>query len=458
MWFFLDQSGNASISTDDIDNGSSDNCGLTLRLSQTSFDCSNLGNNLVTLTGFDPSENMSFDQVTVTVVDNIAPTVSCMNIVLPLDENGMATITAADLNDGSFDNCAIASMQISQTSFDCEDVGGSHTITFTATDASGNSSSCTATVEVIDDIAPQTVTQNVSIQLDENGMASISINDINNGTSDACGLASLSLDRTSFDCADFGDNLVTLTAVDVNGNSSSATAIVTVEDLIAPVAICEDITLYLNHDGRARLYPITIGNNSTDNCNKRRMQLSKVNFGCADVGSQIVDFTVTDIGGNRASCSVLVTVIDDIAPNAISMDATVQLDQHGQASITPADIDNGSFDACGVDQMIVVPSTFTEDDLGENEVSLIVWDVYNNIAFSSSIVHVLPYELVKTDTEEQVSASDDQQETTNTIWRAYPNPTRDYVRIQNAGNQMIYSIAIHDIEGKLVWKKDYRRF
>jgi hypothetical protein len=43
-----------------------------------------------------------------------------------------------------------------------------------------------------------------------------------------------------------------------------------------------------------------------------------------------------------------VTVEDTVPPVAICQDITVQLDATGNTSITPADVDNGSNDACGI--------------------------------------------------------------------------------------------------------------
>jgi hypothetical protein len=59
----------------------------------------------------------------------------------------------AGLNNGSNDNCGIASIIASKTQFTCADLGD-NTVTLTVTDLSGNSASTTATVTVQDNIAP----------------------------------------------------------------------------------------------------------------------------------------------------------------------------------------------------------------------------------------------------------------------------------------------------------------
>jgi hypothetical protein len=72
--------GSASISTGDINNGSTDNCSpLSFSLSKTSFDCSNIGANVVTLSVTDVSGNTSTCQATVTVIGEI-PTCSIASV------------------------------------------------------------------------------------------------------------------------------------------------------------------------------------------------------------------------------------------------------------------------------------------------------------------------------------------------------------------------------------------
>ncbi|MDT0652034.1 hypothetical protein, partial [Autumnicola edwardsiae] len=78
------------------------------------------------------------------------------------------------------------------------------------TDVNGNSASKTARVTVEDDITPTVRTQDITVQLDTNGNATISAEDIDNGSSDNCQIQSRSLNITNFDCSNVGDNSVEL--------------------------------------------------------------------------------------------------------------------------------------------------------------------------------------------------------------------------------------------------------
>ncbi|MEZ0006943.1 hypothetical protein ABH942_002321 [Flavobacterium sp. 28YEA47A] len=83
-----------------------------------------------------------------TAADTTPPTVITNNITVPLTA-GAATITAAQVNNGSTDNCGIASMSVSPSTFNCSNVGA-NTVTLTVTDNSGNTATGTATVTITD--------------------------------------------------------------------------------------------------------------------------------------------------------------------------------------------------------------------------------------------------------------------------------------------------------------------
>src|SRR5207245_7833120 len=109
-----------------------------------------------------------------------------------------------------------------------------------------NSRTSTATVTVVDTVPPMAVCQDLTVELNANGQATITPAQINNGSTDACGIASLSLDKTSFVVSNLGTNTVTLTVTDNNGNSSTCPATVTVVDSLPPVAVCQDATVQVN--------------------------------------------------------------------------------------------------------------------------------------------------------------------------------------------------------------------
>ncbi len=114
-----------------------------------------VGDTLVTLSVTDSDGNTATCDFTVTVIDNEAPVAVCQDLTLDLDPvTGTVTITGADVDNGSTDNCGIASMTLDISTFDCS-MTGANTVVMTVTDNSGNSSTCTSTVTVQDVTAPE---------------------------------------------------------------------------------------------------------------------------------------------------------------------------------------------------------------------------------------------------------------------------------------------------------------
>lgn len=178
----------------------------------------------------------------------------------------------------------------------------------------GNVVTATQKVIVDDDTPPNAVCQDITIQLDDSGNASITAAQINNGSNDVCGISSLSLDKTTFTTADVGTNTVTLTVTDNHSNVSTCTATVTVEDNVAPNAICQDITIYLDATGNISITAAQIDNGSSDASGIQSLSVSPNSFDCDNVGPNSVTLTVTDKNGNVSTCTATVTVSDNIEP------------------------------------------------------------------------------------------------------------------------------------------------
>src|ERR687888_59602 len=157
-------------------------------------------------------------------------------------------------------------------------------------------------------VAPTAVCKDITVQLDASGHATITAVQIDNGSTDASGIASLSLSQTNFDCTTIGTNTVTLTVTDNNGNRSTCTATVTVVDTVAPTAVCKDITVQLDASGHATITAVQIDNGSTDASGIASLSLSQTNFDCTTIGTNTVTLTVTDNNGNSSTCTATVTV------------------------------------------------------------------------------------------------------------------------------------------------------
>ncbi len=210
---------------------------------------------------------------TITVEDKTAPTVQTRNITVELNNAGTATITDNAVNFGSSENCtSLEDLKFSTDikSFSCADIGRPVTVTMTVTDASENFDSKTAIVTVVDKIKPTVGTQNITVQLDPNGSATISDDAVNFGSSDNCTSAAnlkLSTDIKSFSCADIGKPVtVTVTVTDASGNFNSKTATVTVVNHIQPVITSITTNPSSLWPPNRKMKPVTINVVSNDVC------------------------------------------------------------------------------------------------------------------------------------------------------------------------------------------------
>lgn len=110
----------------------------------------------------------------------------------------------------------------------------------TATDASGNSSTCSTTVTV-NDTEPATAVcvSSINAVLDASCNASILPSDVDGGSIDNCLIVSMTLSQSTFStCGNFP---VTLTVTDCGGNISQCATDVVVQDLMSPVITCPTI-------------------------------------------------------------------------------------------------------------------------------------------------------------------------------------------------------------------------
>lgn len=250
------------------------------------------------------------------VVDNEDPVALCKNATLNLAANGTATLTAAMIDNGSHDNCSV-SLSLSLSSFNCTHVG-SNLVTLTATDPANNSHTCQATVQVQDNLPPTASCKNAAVTLDVNGNAILTAAQVNNNSTDNCGIAGLSVLPNAFTCANLGTNSVTLTVMDVNGQSATCTATVTVSDNLPPVPVCGNITLNLDPTGYGSITAAQVFQGGSDNCGAvNPVSVTPHQFDCGDIGPNTVTLTANDGNGNTGTCQSTVTVAPFITVNQV---------------------------------------------------------------------------------------------------------------------------------------------
>jgi hypothetical protein len=83
-----------------------------------------------------------------------------------------------------------------------------------------------------------------------------------------------------------------------------------------PVAVCQDITVYLDEYGEATIEPEDVDGGSYDDDEGDEIALSidVDTFDCDDLGENVVVLTVEDLEGETDTCEAVVTVVDEIDP------------------------------------------------------------------------------------------------------------------------------------------------
>jgi len=283
---------------------------------------------------------------------------------------GSVNVSANMADSISSDNCGIASLSISKTTFICSNIGY-NTVKFKIVDVNANSDSVNFIVNVKDTTRPKINTRNFTIYLDASGLANLSIDSVDLGSTDACGSVTRTLSKASFNCLNKGLNTVTYTAKDVNGNIATKSLKITVLDNIYPTLSLKMATLYLDKLGSAKLNKMDIDNGSYDNCNIDSMKLSDTLFNCNQIGVNVVTIKAYDPSLNITTKTVKVTVLDTIKPVLQVKNNTVYLDTTGSAKMSKYAIITLLYDNCGIDTLYVSKLIYAIADTGVNKV--IVW-------------------------------------------------------------------------------------
>jgi len=261
------------------------------------------GSTTVTWTAVDDSGNVSTDTQTVTIVDTTVPEIlSPSDIVVEATGN---FVTDIELGLAIIDDI----IEVNTVTNDAPDSFplGETTVTWTATDSSGNSATSTQTVSVVDTTAPS-ITSPSPIQVEATSVDNVL--DIGNPVyGDLIDIASVTNDAP--DSFPLGETTVTWTATDSSGNSATSTQTVSVVDtsapsITAPNAIQVEATGIegnLADIGQANGFDfveiISITNDAPDSF---------------PLGETTVTWTATDSSGNSATATQTVSVVDTTSP------------------------------------------------------------------------------------------------------------------------------------------------
>jgi hypothetical protein len=335
----LGPKGDVFVPFSSVDNGSSDNCGITSFNLNWKFSCNSLGENTVTLSRRDAAGNTSSADAIITVIDNTPP---IWTTTMP-DMTASCDFIPAPLAPVAVDNCdsepEVFWLESSDQDPNPNNIGHyNYTITWTwiARDASGNSSidliqkvnvsdTGAPIIEAVKPIEascskiPDPITPGVKDNCDPNPLITFSESSDQNPDNSTAGHYNYTITRK-------------WTAKDVSGNQSERTQLVNVVDDRGPEWVSlkssMDITLYCGDESELSnaqsLLPVAL-----DNCDQNPT-ITKTNGLFVPgllpgQGSYTNTFTATDASGNGTSEFRQVISILPLSIDASESSTPVQL-------------------------------------------------------------------------------------------------------------------------------------
>ncbi len=307
------------------DPAASDNCpgGLTVTqiLGPLSGSVLIVGSKTIEYEIVDGAGNTVLCSFEIIVEDNESPGITCPGDIVILTLGGACSSVVSFATPAATDNCGIASIvqTAGLTSGSAFPIGVNN-VSFTATDENGNSTTCTFTISVSEDVAPTIICPaDITVNTDQ-GICTAAVNYNLPTAADNCGNPTLALLEGLNTGASFpiGTTLVTYQAEDASGNTATCSFNVTVIDnqgpvftncpssatIEAPESLCgavytfDPLLAFDNCDGAVSVVQ-TLGPNSG-----ATLPLGETAFG----------FTVTDATGITSTCNFTITVIDDLPP------------------------------------------------------------------------------------------------------------------------------------------------
>ena len=221
----------------------------------------NKGQSIITYIATDAANNTKQCTFLATVLDTIKPKIICPNNITANTLLASCDEKFTTLTPSLSDNCSTTGLsliyKINNNTFapgnanNINFTTGINTVRYVATDLSANSSACSFTVNIVDNVAPiANCKDSVTLILDNTGNATLTSALINNVSMDNCtanNLLNFGLSKSSFNCSNLGFNAVTLTVKDESQNAKT----------------CISTVKILNQNANLNLNPILLPQNES---------------------------------------------------------------------------------------------------------------------------------------------------------------------------------------------------
>ena len=264
----------------------------------------------------DACGNVSTATQTIRINDKTAPAITgilkivmiegCAAIDAPAPETTVAALETLGL--AVNDACTIdANLVVTSTQTSTGTCPIVVTRIYKITDACGNFSTATQTINVGDTTAPIAKCKDITLSLKVDGTVTLLAKDIDGGSTDNCSIKSLVSSKTTFTCSEIGTHTITLTVTDNCGNFSTCNALVTVTDPNPPSLSINDVEV-VEAAGKASL-TVTLANARACDVSFTVNTANNVALAPGDYTS--VNSIVYTISGGSTSVTVNVPITDD---------------------------------------------------------------------------------------------------------------------------------------------------
>lgn len=263
-------------------------------------------------------ECTSADEMILAVVDNTPPTITAPSPVTKPTEPSASlcgvVISDAELGTPNVsDNCS--GVTYSRTGVPSGNFFpvGTTTITYTALDLAGNTTTATQTVSVIDNTPPKLTLPNNIINPTDPGQCSAVVSYTVTATDNCPGMPPIIIDPPPGSVFPKGTTTVIVKATDASRNTATGTFTVTVEDKEPPkLVLPPNITKPTDPGQCSAVVNFTV--TATDNCPEVTVVSNPPSGSVFAKGVTTVSVTATDTSRNMATGTFTVTVVDKELP------------------------------------------------------------------------------------------------------------------------------------------------
>ncbi|MCA0230894.1 MAG: HYR domain-containing protein [Bacteroidetes bacterium] len=302
----------------------SDNCGIksVTQFPTAGTSVSGIGSLTITITATDNNDNVKTCTFIVNKLDTSPPSITCpATQTLALGANCSAILPNYTSLAVALDNCGIKSVTQSPVAGTTVSGLGNITVTITATDDSGNSSSCAFTVTRVDNTPPSiTCPANITVNNITGQCGAVVTYTAPVGTDNCSGVTTTQIEGlTSGSTFPVGVTTNRFRVTDGSNLTAECSFTVTVVDVEPPKIVCPANITVNNTTGECGAVVTYTAPVGVDNCTgATTTQIAGLSSGSTfPVGMTTNTFRVTDANNQTAECSFTVTVVDVELPKIV---------------------------------------------------------------------------------------------------------------------------------------------